>query len=253
MIGIYFSGTGNTEHCVGTFVKFIDNESILVSLESKDIRKYIRNEKDTIVFGYPTQFSNAPIFVREFIKENKDVLKGKSIFIISTMGLFSGDGTGCTARLFKKAGAKVIGGLQVRMPDNICDVSALKKSKEENNKIIKKANIKIKKSAKSYVDGNVTKDGLSIFSHIAGLFGQRLWFYSKTKNYSKKIKINRDKCIKCGKCTTVCPTNNLIIIDSSVKSKNKCTMCYRCISKCPEKAITLLGKEVLQQYSFDKC
>lgn len=252
MIGIYFSGTGNTKHCVNTFVKLINNESISLPLESKDIQNYIRNEQDIIVFGYPTQFSNAPIFVRDFIIKNKDILKGKNIFIISTMGLFSGDGTGCTARLFKKVGAKVIGGIQVRMPDNVCDVSTLKKSKEENRDIIYKADNKIKESVKAYINGHPTQDGLSPFSHIAGLFGQRLWFYSKTKNYSNKIKINTDKCVSCGKCTSLCPTNNLIMNNKNIESKNKCTMCYRCISQCPQRAITLIGNEVVQQYSYDK-
>lgn len=253
MIGIYFSGTGNTKHCVSTFVQAINNEAVLIPLESKDTQNYIRNEKDIIVFGYPTQFSNAPIFVRDYIMKNKDILNGKNIFIISTMGLFSGDATGCTARLFKKVGAKVIGGLQVRMPDNVCDVGTLKKSKEENRAIIYKADNKIKESVKAYTNGRPTQDGLSVFSHVAGLFGQRLWYYSRTKNYSNRIKIDTNKCIRCGKCISICPTNNLIMNNENIKSKNKCTMCYRCISQCPQKAITLMGKEVVQQYSYDKC
>lgn len=252
MIGIYFSGTGNTKHCVSTFVKAINNDAISIPLESKDTPNYIKKETDTIVFGYPTQFSNAPIFVRDYIMKNKDILKGKKIFIISTMGLFSGDGAGCTARLFKKIGAKVIGALQIRMPDNVSDVATLKKSNEENREIICKADKKIKESVNAYIKGQPTKDGLSALNHVAGLFGQRLWFYSKTKDYSNKIKIDTNKCIRCGKCTSICPINNLKMNSMGIEPKNKCTMCYRCISQCPQKAITLLGKEVVQQYSYDK-
>jgi len=252
MVGIYFSGTGNTKHCVSTFVKLINNDSVLIPLESKDSQTYIRNEKDTIVFGYPIQYSNAPIFVRDYITKNKEIFKGKNIFIIATMGLFSGDGTGCSARLFKKFGANVIGGFHVRMPDNVCDVATLKKTIEENRNIIHEADIKIKKSTDAYMNGHPTQDGLSLFSHIAGLFGQRLWFYSKTKNYSDKLKIDTNKCINCGKCVYICPINNLIMDNKKVSSKNKCTMCYKCISECPQKAITLIGKEVVQQYRYDK-
>ena len=60
------------------------------------------------------------------------------------MGLFSGDGAGCSARLFKKYGANIIGGLHLKMPNCIGDVKALKKSLEENKLVVKKANIKIK-------------------------------------------------------------------------------------------------------------
>ena len=251
MLGIYFSGTGNTKHCVSSFTKQIDENSKIIPLESSELKSYIINEKDTIVFGYPVQFSNAPIFVRDSIIKNKDVFKGKNIFIIATMGLFSGDGAACSARIFKKVGANVIGGLHLRMPDSVCDVSTLKKAKDENKNLINEADEKIKRSVELYLSGHPTKDGLSFFSHVAGLFGQRLWFYSKTAKYSDKLKINTDECIKCGKCISECPTGNLNFSDDKVVTKNKCTMCYRCISQCPKKAITLIGKEVVQQYRYD--
>lgn len=33
--------------------------------------------QDTIILGYPTQFSNAPFMVRDFIKRNAFLWKGK--------------------------------------------------------------------------------------------------------------------------------------------------------------------------------
>lgn len=252
MIGIYFSGTGNTKHCVNRFIKLVNKDSVLIPLESKDSKEYIRNEHEVIVFGYPIQFSNSPFFIREYINRNSAIFKGKNIFILATMGLFSGDGTGCTARLFKKYGANVIGGLHLRMPDNVCDVGILKKSKEENLAIINAADLKIKKSVKAYLEGRPTQDGLSIFNHAAGLFGQRLWYYHKTKSYTNKLKINNNMCLKCGKCVSICPTKNLAICENRIVTKGECTMCYRCISQCPEQAITLLGNKVVQQYNYDK-
>lgn len=54
-------------------------------------------------------------------------------------------------------------------------------------------------------------------------------------------------CIGCRKCVALCPMSNLSISDQKAVSGNQCTMCYRCISHCPQKAITLLGKEVIEQ------
>ena len=48
------------------------------------------------------------------------------------MGAFSGDGTGCLARVLKRYGAIILGGMQFRMPDAVCDSKLLKKSLEEN-------------------------------------------------------------------------------------------------------------------------
>lgn len=100
MLGIYLSGTGNTKHCVEKLTSLLDNSAVVLPLESKTILDDIKNNND-IILGYPTQFSNAPFMVRDFIKSN-DVWKGKRVLCVATMGAFSGDGAGCTARLLKK-------------------------------------------------------------------------------------------------------------------------------------------------------
>ncbi|WP_338028388.1 EFR1 family ferrodoxin [Clostridium taeniosporum] len=167
------------------------------------------------------------------------------------MGLFSGDGAGCSARLFKKYGAKVVGGLHLKMPDCICDVKLLKKSLEQNKQIIKEADEKINDAVKRLKEGRPPKEGINAFYHIAGLFGQRLWFFNKTKNYSDKLKIEKTKCTSCGLCVKLCPMGNLKLLNGKIEVKEKCTMCYRCISSCPKQAITLLGKKVHEQYRVD--
>ena len=88
---------------------------------------------------------------------------------------------------------------------------------------------------------------MGIFSHLAGLLGQRLYFGWKTKKYTNRLKINPHKCIGCGLCKNLCPMSNITIKNGHVISSNKCTMCYRCISRCPEQAITLLGKRITDQ------
>lgn len=168
------------------------------------------------------------------------------------MGLFSGDGAGVSARLLKKYGAEIIGGLHIKMPDAVCDVRALKRSYEENKKIVERAMSKIRAAAADINKGKVPQDGLGIFCRIAGLLGQRLYFYNKTRNYSDKLKINSEKCIGCGKCVQLCPMKNISVRDNKAKAGNRCTMCYRCISKCPEKAITLIGKNVVEQVNIEK-
>ena len=59
MIGIYFSGTGNTKHCVEKLVKLLDVSAQNFPFEHTQMIQ-ILEEPDIIVLGYPTQFSNAP-------------------------------------------------------------------------------------------------------------------------------------------------------------------------------------------------
>lgn len=116
MIGIYLSGTGNTKHCVEKLVNLLDAAAECIPLEAPHVTETLEKQS-TIILGYPTQFSNAPFMVRDFIRKNRCLWNGKSVFCLNTMGLFSGDGTGCAARLLKKYGAQILGGVQIKMRD----------------------------------------------------------------------------------------------------------------------------------------
>ena len=226
MIGIYLSGTGNTKHCVEKLVSLIDESAPCVPLEYPQIINIIEKQ-EVIVLGYPTQFSNAPFMVCDFIKRNSSLWKGKKVFCVSPMGLFSGDGTGCTARILKKYGAEILGGLQIKMPDSVCDSKLLKKGLEENRQIIKDADKRIEETAEQILRGNYPRDGLSFIAHI-------------------------NACIGCGLCSKECPMGNIRMDNRRAVPGNLCTMCYRCISLCPQKAITLLGDMVVEQCRYEK-
>jgi flavodoxin len=142
MIGLYFSGTGNTRHCVETFVERYDVEGEAVSIESPDAVGRI-SEHDMIVLGYPVYYSGLPKIMRDFIAANSTVFSGKQVFVIATMGLWSGDGAGCAARPLKKSGAEIASGLHLKMPDCIGDVKLLKKPSEKNRRIVALAGEKI--------------------------------------------------------------------------------------------------------------
>lgn len=251
MTGIYFSGTGNTKFCVDKFLKEYDNSKNLFSIETNETLEKIKNDNE-IVIGYPVQYSNIPKILQDYIVNHPYVWKGKNIFIIATMGLFSGDGAGILARLLKYYDATVIGGLHLKMPDSICDEKALKRSFEKNKKIVMKAEEKICKSVGDIKNGKPPQEGLGIVCHLAGLFGQRLYFLRKTRKYTDKLKINSLKCIGCGTCENLCPMGNIAVKNGIAVSGDKCTMCYRCISKCPKQAITLLGKKVIEQNDVSK-
>lgn len=80
MIGIYLSGTGNTQHCVEKLVSLIDDTAKCVPIEYPQII-YRLEKQDTIILGYPTQFSNAPFMVRDFITRNGPIWQGKKCFV----------------------------------------------------------------------------------------------------------------------------------------------------------------------------
>lgn len=250
MVGIYLSGTGNTKHCIEKLLHLLDETAQAVPIESLHAMEVLQ-QHSFIVLAYPVQFSNAPVMVRDFIQRYSSLWKGKRVLCVATMGLFSGDGAGCSARLLKKCGAKVVGGLHIHMPDSVCDVKLLKKSAEQNKEIVKAADKKIEETAEKIRKGEYPHDGIHFYDQIAGLLGQRLWCYGKTKDYSDGLKIGAE-CIGCGLCEKLCPMENLRMENGKAVAGNRCTMCYRCISSCPQKAITLLGSKVVEQCRFEK-
>lgn len=256
MLGIYFSGTGNSRYALEVFLEKVafeenDKKAEIISIEDENIGSCIEDEEE-LIFSYSVQYSNMPKMVRDFVEENKHLWQGKKIFVIATMGMFSGDGAGILARPLHKYGAQITGGLHVKMPDSIADVKALKRPVEKNRELVRAAEKKIDKAAKNMKNGKPTQEGIGIWYHMAGLFGQRLYFSGKTKKYSNKIKIDEQRCIGCGKCAELCPMKNLHIEDNLAKAADRCTMCYRCINHCPKQAVTLLGKRVVEQGTIEK-
>ena len=131
MLGIYFSGTGNSRYALEVFLNQYDKTADICALTDQRIVNCIHENKD-IVFSYSVQFSSIPKMLKDFVDDNKDLWSGKNIFVIATMGLFSGDGAGILARRLRQYGAQIQGGLHLKMPDSIADEKALKRSLDKN-------------------------------------------------------------------------------------------------------------------------
>lgn len=251
MLGLYFSGTGNSKYALEIFLKKLSKPYTICSIEDKQAIELLK-KSDEIVLSYPIYCSCLPKILNDFFNKNIELFRNKKVFIISTIGLFSGDGSGLAQRRLNSVNAVITGGLHVRMPSNICDSKILNKSKEKNTDIIRKSEIYIDKSVKKLNKGKNIRHGLSHASQAFGLLGQRYYSRHIVSSYSSKIKINSDTCVKCGKCVKACPMKNLELKDT-VCQKNKCTMCYRCLNLCPTQSITLLGKKVISQYHIEDC
>ena len=78
MIGIYFSGTGNTRHCITKFIEVLhlcDTESDprttpVISIEdSVPAADALKNEPDLVVLAYPIYYSNLPKDRKSVVRE----------------------------------------------------------------------------------------------------------------------------------------------------------------------------------------
>ncbi|MDE6201970.1 MAG: hypothetical protein K2G19_00670 [Lachnospiraceae bacterium] len=130
MLGLYFSGTGTSRYALEVFLSKYDTSARAYAIDDADVAEYIKDDKE-IVFSYSVQYSNIPKMLNDFIDRNRHLWQGKKVFVIATMGLFSGDGAGILARRLRRYGAQITGGLHLKMPDSIADEKALKRSIEK--------------------------------------------------------------------------------------------------------------------------
>ena len=236
----YFSGTGNSRYALETFLQEYEVNAKAVSIEDANVIDAIKEHQE-IIFSYPVQYSTLPKILRDFVTEHQDLWQDKKVFVIATMGLFSGDGAGVLARLLQKHGAQIIGGLHLKMPDSIGDEKALKRPLEENQKLVEQAKVKIKNAVTNMKAGNPPREGIGFLHRMAGLFGQRLYFGYKTKNYTDKLKIDSERCIGCGKCRAVCPQNCISKGTPFTVQQEHCLHCGNCHEICPVDAVEKRG------------
>ncbi len=62
-----------------------------------------------------------------------------------------------------------------------------------------------------------------------------------------KAIIDQEKCVKCGKCKTICPHDAIIEFDKYKVKKQRCIGCGQCGENCPKQAIEMYSQ--LQDYN----
>jgi NAD-dependent dihydropyrimidine dehydrogenase PreA subunit len=70
------------------------------------------------------------------------------------------------------------------------------------------------------------------------------WMRSQDINVSlvgRELLIDEDKCVDCGLCTGMCPTEALTLDPQTFKlnfTRSRCIVCEQCIPTCPVQAIS---------------
>lgn len=251
MLGLYFSGTGNSKWAAERFLQEWGCAAETCAIEDAQAAGKLAAHQD-VVFAYPVQYSALPKLVSEFVQTHAALWRGKRVFVIATMALFSGDGTGVLARELEKYGAMILGGLHLQMPDSIADEKVLKRTPEKNRRLVQAAGQKLSHAAGMIRAGRFPRQGLGMLSRAAGFLTQRLWFGHRTNTYSHSLKIDPATCMGCGLCAKLCPTGNIVMDGKTARSQDRCTLCYRCVNRCPQQAITLLGKGIVRQSCIEK-
>ncbi len=230
----YFSGTGNTLLVTRKMANVFNEKGHHVNLKRIENSKAADvNLEHIIGLGFPVAILSTYNLVWEFINSLPEA-NGTEIFMVDTLGGYSGGIVGPLRHKLEKKGYKPIGACEIIMPINIFFIQDEKTNSEKVKKGLKKA----EKYANALVEGRSKWGRVPVFSDAMNLIsigGLKLTAVGIHQKYFK-FKTKKSKCNKCGICVNICPVGN-ITMDEYPVNGNQCEYCMRCVSFCPRGAI----------------
>ena len=229
-----FSGTGNTLKVASLYKQYLDGEVTVYRVAKTSPPPPSPEDYDLIGIGYPIHAFNAPEPILKFVK-TLPPMQGKRAFVFKSSGegLHLNDGSSQKLiKILKKKGYDVLFERHFVMPYNMIYRHTDEMAKQMwiyTRAMVKLSSAEIENCVRRKVKRNIFKRGFSAmfrvleqpFAHVHGPL----------------FKINKNKCINCGKCIKNCPQANISIKDGKVKFGKSCVLCMGCSFGCPVDAV----------------
>jgi ferredoxin len=232
----YFSGTGNTYLVVKKMKETFEKYGIEANMyKIEDSNPENINLDRIIGLGFPIAELSTYEFVWDFINALPQA-KDTKIFMVDTLGGFSGGIVGPVRQIVKKKDYTPIGACEIVMPPNVFYIQDEKVCKKKVKKGLKKA----EKYAKALIKGKAKWGRVPVLSdavYYTSLLGLKV---TETNLNQKLLYLtpDKDKCSKCGTCVELCPIDNIKMEEGEYpENLMHCQYCLRCVSFCPKKAI----------------
>ena len=235
---LYFSGTGNTRWLAGYLKHGFEERGY--STDLKDIADESQPDYSSyglIGLAHPIYGSGLPGIVGTFLEQNADVRK-RIEFVFTTFGYVNGLGYFAERKLISD---NIKWYFNIRMFNNVS-------TPERENRIVSpEERLAARKKIENIIDGKLYLL-LEKKNHIDGLGPQliagtviRRFFRNKLKNHYKSLSVDMQRCAKCQKCISDCPTGSISETAGYFMFADTCTACMRCYNNCPAGAILING------------
>ena len=236
---LYFSGTGNSAYVAKRIASILQDDvlDLLEKLQTQDCSQM--HSETPWVFVVPVYAWQMPQVVRDWIAGTTFTGSKEAYFVI-TCGASIGGAGEFARKLWEGKGLIYKGTAPVVMPENYLLMFPVP-DEAKSRQIVAAAEPVIDTIAEKIGQGACleTKVGLGgkISSGPVNVFFYKC-FVSAKKFYAL------DACTSCGYCETVCPLNNIRVVDEKPVWGDACTHCCACICKCPQAAIEYGTKSV---------
>ena len=230
---VYFSGTGNSRYAARAFAKGLGEEPVDAGVLIKQRGTAALTSESPWVFVCPTYAWRIPRVFEDFIRRTAFAGSREAYFVM-TCGGEIGNAARYLRALCEEKGFVFKGVLQLVMPENyiaMFDVPA----EEECDKIREEAKPALRAAIGAVREGRdfpAWRPGW-LDKVKSGVVNEGFYrFYVKDRKFSAG-----PDCSGCGLCESLCPPNNIRLVEGRPQWGGNCTHCMACICHCPAQAI----------------
>ncbi len=228
---LYFSSTGNS-----LFVAQLVRDSITGELRYIPSYKGDGREYDRIIIVSPVYSFGLPVHVFQLLSS----LHGTDIYMILTYGGMLSGADRLAYEYAEECGLSVRGVYTVKMVENF--TLTFSTPQFYNKLMLRLASGRIEEIIASITknENNIPKPQKT----------KRLEYENNKRNWhliANDFSVTED-CVQCGKCISLCPSNNIYLQDGKIKFAQSCVACLGCYHRCPKKAIRYKNRKKYDRY-----
>jgi ferredoxin/flavodoxin len=235
----YFSGTGNSLVIARSLAEKLNAKLTpvmpLLKMDS------IETNAEAIGLVFPIYGQKPARIINSFVEKLPN-LDSKYVFAVATYGLMAQGALKKLDSALRLHGGKLSAGVVVRMPLN-GSVSE-KVTVEQLRKMEQKAQMKIEalcslvgaRQAGKIETTNIwqllfSRAFVKILPSFFSLMGYVI-VHGSESNFNAD-----ERCIGCGTCVSVCPMDNISLVDKKPSWGKTCVHCSACLNWCPQHAV----------------
>ena len=230
----YFTGTGNSLAVARNLASAL-GDCEMVSIASERNALSVRLSAERVGIVCPVYFLGLPAVVAAFA-QHLELNPMQYVFGVVTLG---GMGAAPALRqlediLKAHAGRGLDAGFGVKMPGNYI-LMYNGPTEQKRDRILSDADANIAEIVKRISHNEKSKLPRSMilqFLHNL-IYVKKI---SRIHEADRQFTVS-ECCTSCGTCSTVCPANNIEIVDGKPSWKHQCELCCGCIHICPVDAI----------------
>jgi NAD-dependent dihydropyrimidine dehydrogenase PreA subunit/flavodoxin len=231
----WFSGTGNTLLVAREICDCLREHGREARLMPMDRADPAAVPTDAVIgFAVPVAGQGTYPFVWDFL-EGLPRADGTPCFLVDTLAMYSGGILGPAKRILKRKGYMPLAAREILMPYNFIKP---KDYPERNAKRIEKGKAAARAFCEELLAGKGHWRDIPGYSRFMSIFYRTQKMVSLYRKMFP-LRIDPEKCVRCGQCARLCPVGNLAMRGkgSVPEIGDRCVMCQRCFAYCPAEAI----------------